>query len=90
MEMRQGKSCIPSPSTYACMTPRSLAPALSLAHLLVMILQTGNQLILLATNFELALLQLLLQLGDLQALQCFRPCSYGDLRENKTGVSAER
>lgn len=57
------------------MIPMSLSPALLLVHLLVMILQTGNQLIFLATNFELALLQLLLQLGNLQPLQCFRPCA---------------
>lgn len=63
-----------SPSSQACMIPMSLTPALLLVHLLVMILQTGNQLILLATNFELAFLQLLLQLGNLQPLQCFRPC----------------
>ena len=60
----QVKSCNPSP------TP----PALWLAHLLVMILQTGNQLSLLATNFELALLQLSFQLRYIRALQCFRPC----------------
>ena len=56
------------------MVPRSILPALWLAHLLIMVLQTGNQLILLATNFELALLQIFLQLSDLTALQCFRPC----------------
>ena len=80
----QGKSGSPSPSSQCRIMPRSITPALLLAYLLVMILQTGDQLILLATNFELALLQLLFQLSDLQALQCFRPCRPRRFHEQDT------
>ena len=56
--------CLPS-SSQACMVPTSTPPPWWLAHLIIMILQTGNQLSLLATDFEPAFLQLFLQVRDL-------------------------
>ena len=68
------------------MIPTSFPPALLLADLLVMILQTGNQLILLATNFEPALLQLLLQLSDLQALNASGHAGHYDVQSKMRQV----